>query len=50
MVLEPFGIDFKRTKKIGKSLHTQKAFKSSDLKASKLICDPYGTEFEPICG
>jgi hypothetical protein len=26
-----------------------KAFKSNDLKASKLVRDPYGTELEPNC-
>ena len=26
----------------------QKPFKSIDLKGSKLVCDPYGTELEPV--
>jgi hypothetical protein len=26
----------------------EKLFKSTDLKGSKTVCDPYGAEFEPV--
>jgi hypothetical protein len=40
------GIEFKPVDKVGKNSTNEKTLKFNDLKASKLVCEPYGTELE----